>query len=69
VPGDTNYLAPCCDRAGILLQQYDISRIDHYALPNLIKTLRTSKFTLLDEIMATPLLTLSDVFKRKEGEA
>jgi len=62
VKGDYNRLSEYCNRSDIQLQRFDVSTIDHYSLPNLIKTLRSSKYTLIDEIMETPLLTLKDVF-------
>lgn len=39
------------------------ANVDYYAIPNLVQTMRTNPFSLSDEIMATPLLTLKDVFK------
>lgn len=35
--------------------------LDEYSLPNLIQTMRTSRFSLVDEIFSTPLLSLADV--------
>lgn len=67
VPGDMNALKGFCERAGITVQEFDVSRMDYYALPNLIKTLRTSRFTLVDEIFSTPLLTLNDVFQKQKA--
>lgn len=69
MPGDNNRLALDCDREGFPLQQYDVSGMDHYALPNLIKTLRASRFMLAEEIMQTRLLTLDEVFSKKERAA
>lgn len=69
VPGDSDYLGMECTRDGIQLQKFDVSKMDYYALPNLVKTLRTSKFSLVDEIMETPLLKLADVFGKKEAAA
>jgi hypothetical protein len=66
VAGDGNTLVPNCQRASVLVEQFDINRdADYYALPNIIKTLRTSRYTLVDEIMSTPLLTFKDVFKEQ----
>jgi hypothetical protein len=47
------------------LQVFDLreGKTDYYSLPNLIATMRTSRYSLVDEILATPLLTLRDVFK------
>jgi hypothetical protein len=37
------------------------SKIDYYSLPNLISSMRVNRYSLIDEIMNTPLLTLSDI--------
>jgi hypothetical protein len=66
VPGDPNRLGEYCARADIQVQKFDVSDMDYYALPNLVKTLRTSKYSLVDEIMETPLLKLADVFSKKD---
>jgi Mg-chelatase subunit ChlD len=53
--------------AGIEMQTFDISGgTDYYALPNMVATMRASMYSLVDEILATPLLSLSDVLKTKE---
>ena len=45
------------------MTEFDLtSGIDEYSLPNLIKTMRTSKYSLVDEILNTPLHTFNDVF-------
>jgi hypothetical protein len=36
---------------------------DYYSLPNLVATMRSNRYSLVDEIMATKLLSLSQVFK------
>ena len=64
VPGETDRLSGWCNDDRILLETFDIKdRTDFYALPNLVKTMRTSRYTLVEEIMDTPLLTLAEVFK------
>lgn len=40
--------------------------LDYYGLPNLAKILKSSRYTFLDEIMQTPLLTINSVLQRKE---
>lgn len=46
------------------LEVFDIPRsIDYYSLPNLVTTMRTNKFSLKDEIMETPLLTMAGVLR------
>jgi hypothetical protein len=60
VPGDPNRLIYP------YIQKFDASNIDYYSLPNLIKTMRANKYSLIDEIMNMPLLKLNDVFQTKE---
>lgn len=62
LPGQQNVLKLNCERVGIPLQFYDLRQTDYIALPNLIKTLRTNRYSLADEIMETPLLRLAEVF-------
>lgn len=46
------------------LQEFDCRvGFDYYSLPNLVSTMRTNRYSLVDEIMATKLLHLSDVLK------
>jgi hypothetical protein len=59
--------------AGIDLQVFDVAgNADYYSLPNLVQTMRVQRYSLLDEVMAAKLLTLSDIFtrtqKKKEKE-
>lgn len=51
------------------LQEFDLStgKVDYNSLPNLVVTMRTNKYSLADEILATPLMTVGEVLKRKEG--
>jgi hypothetical protein len=42
---------------------------DYYSLPNLIQSMRTNRFSLIDEILETPLLQLSPEYKAKVGIA
>lgn len=50
--------------AGFDIQEFDLRRgdVDYHSLPNLITTMRANKFSLVDEIMETPLKTLDQVF-------
>lgn len=51
-------------QAGHDIQVFDLSnKVDFYSLPNLVTTMRTNRYSLIDEVMATNLLTLKDVFK------
>ena len=50
--------------ARIDIQEFDLRQgFDFYSLPNLVATMRTNRYSLADEILATPLLTMNDVFK------
>jgi hypothetical protein len=50
-------------RAGVDMQVFAVDeRADYYSLPNLISTMRTNRYSLLDEVMDSKLLTLEDVF-------
>ena len=56
------------NHAGIEMQTFDISggKIDYYSVVNTVATLRSNQYSLVDEIMATPLLSLGDVLKMEE---
>jgi len=44
------------------LQVFDLpANLDYYSLPNLVATMRTNRYSLVDEIMAVPLATLASV--------
>ena len=54
--------------AGLEMQKFDLThgQTDYYAVPNLVASMRSNQYSLVDEIMSTPLLTLSDVLKDVE---
>lgn len=58
-----------CKNASIDVQVYDANHIDHYALVNLVSTMKAQRYGLIDEIYETPLLTLNDVFKGGRRDA
>lgn len=67
VAGDPNRLATNCAAAGLELTTFPIaSNADYHSLPNLVATMRTNRYSLVDEIMETPLLKLSQVLTLKE---
>jgi len=67
VPGEYNRLSFDCKSENIQLEKFDLGRdVDFYSLPNLIKTMRTNRYSLVDEIMEMPLLTFNDVFAERE---
>jgi hypothetical protein len=52
--------------AHIDLQVFELGgNVDYYSLPNMVNTMRTCRYSLVDEIMATKLLKLTDVLKHK----
>lgn len=65
--GDPDHLTPMMQQAGIEMQTFDLrgSKLDYYAIPNTVQTLRANQYSLVDEIMSTPLLTLSSVLTGK----
>lgn len=63
-------LAHSLKAADVPLDEFDMrGGFDYYSLPNIAKTMRTNRYSLVDEIMATPLLKLEDVLGTKEKEA
>ena len=67
--GDQPSLIYSMQQAGIDMQVFDIrGGIDFYSLPNLVQGMRTNRYSLIDEVMAVPLLKLSDVFKKTEKQ-
>lgn len=59
--GDNDSFSWNCSNVRIEIQSFDLTGgIDYYALPNLMQTMRISRYSLVDEIMATPLLSISD---------
>jgi hypothetical protein len=67
VPGGHNSFSSEANRQGIDVQTFDLTghSLDYYSLPALVQTMRTNRYSLVDEIMATPLVTLASVFKNK----
>lgn len=61
--GDPDYFSPRCEQTGVEVIRFDVDGMDYYSLPNLVKTMRASKYGLVDEIMEVPLLTLAQALK------
>lgn len=62
-------LAKAMSTAHIDLQEFDVrGSVDFYSLPNMVQTMRTNRYSLIDEVMAVPLLSLADVFKSERKE-
>lgn len=66
VKGDPDRLTAQCQ--GVVdLQTFDIGdTTDYYSIANLVQTMRTNRYGLIQEIMDTPLMKLDDIFPRKE---
>lgn len=61
--GDTPVLIENMKRASQDLQVFDIrSGVDFYSLPNLVQTMRTQRYGLVEEILDFKLLSLDTVF-------
>lgn len=69
--GDPNSLAPAMRAHGLDLQTFDLRHgaVDFYSLPNLVQTMNTRRYGLVEQIMDTPLLTLDEAFKPRAAEA
>lgn len=53
--------------AGIEIQTFNVAgNSDYYSIVNTVQTLRSNRYSLIDEVMSTPLLSLSDVLKSAE---
>jgi hypothetical protein len=60
--GERNVLSLTMQQSGLDMQVFDLTGgVDYYSLPNLIQTMRTNRYSLVDEIMSTKLLKLADV--------
>jgi Mg-chelatase subunit ChlD len=68
--GQANNLSYSMQQSGFDMQVFDLTKgnTDYYALPDLAQTMRTNRYSLIDEVMSTKLLKLEDVFNvsRKE---
>ena len=61
-------LADSMRQAGLEMQEFDLrhQQVDMYSLPNVVTTMRTQRYGLIDEIMQAPLLSLKDVLRNSE---
>jgi hypothetical protein len=60
------YFQTVINQAGIEMQTFDVRKPDYYSLPNMVKTMRSNQYSLVDEILATPLVSLKDVLKLED---
>ena len=64
--GDQPHLITFMTQAKHDLQVFDIrSGVDFYSLPDLVQTMRTQRYGLIEEIMDFKLLSLDDVFEKQ----
>jgi hypothetical protein len=62
--GDPNALSASMAQAGIDMTTFEMGiKPDYYSLQNLVATMRTRRYSLVDEVMESKLLTLAGVFK------
>lgn len=67
--GEPNSFSGWMRRAGYEVQEFDLTgKVDYYSLPNLARTMRANRYSLVQEILDTPLRTLDGVFKTKDGD-
>jgi hypothetical protein len=61
LPGESDKVSYKMENMGYPYTKLEMTEIDRYGLPNLLKILKTKRYTLMDEIMETPLLTINGV--------
>jgi hypothetical protein len=67
--GDPPTVIQAMQEASLDLQVIDVMKgVDYYSLPNIVATMRTNRYSLYDEVMATKLLTVDEVLKPAKGE-
>lgn len=65
---DVDVFTPRMIQAGHDVQIFDLrSGVDFYSIPEVVKTMRANRYSLIDEIMASPLKTLDGVFQLQES--
>lgn len=67
--GDANVFAHNMKAAGVGFTTFEITGQDYYSLPNIIATMRANPYSLLDEIMAAPLVKLTSVLPLRKEES
>jgi len=61
VRGDEDRMSDNCERLGVAVQKFEMQGVDYYSIPNIAQSMRTNRYSLIDEIMAAPLLTIDKV--------
>lgn len=66
INGRTTAFEQTMQSAKLDMQVFNLTiRPDFYSLPNLVATMRTNRYSLIDEIMATPLLKYENTFRKR----
>lgn len=64
--GDPDRLTMTMQAAGLDMQTFDLTGgVDYYSLPNIVATMSTRRYGLVDQIMETPLMTVAQALQRK----
>lgn len=63
--GDRNVFTGNCKVSNVAIEEFDMTKSDYYSLPNMISMMKTTRYSLIDEIMSTELLTFKDVFEKR----
>ena len=67
--GGADFLSWELENADVAANKFEVARnADSYSIINMAQTMRTNRYSLIDEIMATPLKTLDEVFKTEKKE-
>lgn len=63
--GDPDRLSESLKAGGVDLQTFELTRgaVDYYALPNLVQTMSVKRYDLVQAILDTPLLTISQALR------
>lgn len=69
--GESDRLSYSMRSAGIDFQVFDLThgQVDYYSLPDLVRTMRSNRYSLIQEIGEYPLLTLNKALKLSESAA
>ena len=67
--GEMNILSRDLQSKKIQVTEFNFrtQKLDYYSLPNIIETLRVNRYSLVDEIMETPLLKITDALAKREN--
>lgn len=67
VAGDPDTLSFYCKQQNISIEKFEVdATFDYYALPQILSTIKNSRYDLLNEILDTPLLQLDNSLKQLE---